>query len=84
MTFKIITLLQNITELYYRVSLFCSVALDSLESLVEQMKTDNKSSAGVVMGDVIGILQMQAENTETEDLCYSIDQNMINVRPEKH
>ncbi|XP_048048070.1 adhesion G-protein coupled receptor G1-like [Megalobrama amblycephala] len=56
-----------------------SVALDSLEPLVERMKKDNKSSAGVVMGDVIGILQMQAGNTETENLCYSIDQNMINI-----
>lgn len=48
------------------------------------MKKDNVSSARVVMGDVIGLLYMQADNTETEDLCCSIDQNISNVRPEKN
>ncbi|XP_067310552.1 adhesion G-protein coupled receptor G1-like [Pseudorasbora parva] len=31
------------------------------------------------MGDIIGILQIQAENTKTEDACYSIEQNMIYI-----
>lgn len=48
------------------------------------MKKNNISSAAIVMGDVNGILQMQAVNTETEDGCYSADQETINVRDEKH
>ncbi|XP_077052944.1 adhesion G-protein coupled receptor G2-like [Siphateles boraxobius] len=43
------------------------------------MKKTNKSSAAIVMGDVNGILQMQAEDTETEDACYATDQNTINI-----
>ncbi|XP_067310556.1 adhesion G-protein coupled receptor G5-like [Pseudorasbora parva] len=56
-----------------------SVALDKLKSLVEQMKKNNTNSSAIVMEDIIGILQIQAENTETEDACYSIEQNMINI-----
>ncbi|XP_067310553.1 uncharacterized protein [Pseudorasbora parva] len=56
-----------------------SVALDKLKSLMEQMKKNNTNSSAIVMGDIIGILQIQAENTETEDACYSIKQNMIYI-----
>ncbi len=56
------------------------------ESLVEQMEKSNKTNAAIVMGDVIGILQTQPKNTETKDIniCYSSNQNLINVRPKKH
>jgi len=47
------------------------------------MKKDNKSSAAIVMGDVDGILQIQDENTETQDTCYSTDQKTMDVRDVK-
>ncbi|XP_039519039.1 adhesion G-protein coupled receptor G2-like [Pimephales promelas] len=56
-----------------------SVALDNLKSLADQMKKDNKSSAAIVMGDVDGILQIQDENTETEDACFSTDQKTMDI-----
>ncbi|XP_016329563.1 adhesion G-protein coupled receptor G2-like [Sinocyclocheilus anshuiensis] len=59
-----------------------SDALDKMESLLKEMKKDNKHSASVVMGDVIGVIQRQAENAEIEDFCYSSEQNVMNVRPE--
>jgi len=57
-----------------------------MNSWVEEMEKNNKSNAGIVMEDVIGVLQRQAKNTESKDtkICYSSEQNMINVRPEKH
>jgi len=57
-----------------------------MNSWVEEMEKNNKSNAGIVMEDVIGVLQRQAKNTESKDtkICYSSIQNMINVRPEKH
>ncbi|XP_067310870.1 adhesion G-protein coupled receptor G2-like [Pseudorasbora parva] len=58
-----------------------SETLDNMTSLVEQMEKNNKSNAAIVMGDVIGVLQRQAKNTESKDIqiCYSPNQNMINV-----
>lgn len=57
-----------------------------MDSLVEEMEKSNKSNAAIVMGDIIGVLQRQAKNTESKDIqiCYSSNQNMMNVRPEKH
>ncbi|XP_050959307.1 uncharacterized protein LOC127160697 [Labeo rohita] len=60
-----------------------SDALENMTSLVKKIEKD-KLSAVIDMGDVIGVLQIQANNTETEDFCYSSDQNVMNVRPEKH
>ncbi len=50
------------------------------------MEKSNKTNAAIVMGDVIGILQIQPKKNETKDIniCYSSNQNLINVRPEKH
>lgn len=36
------------------------------------------------MGDAIGVIQIQDENSETTDACFSSDQKVMNVRPEKH
>ncbi len=58
--------------------------MDKMESLVEQMEKSNKTNAAIVMGDVIGILQIQPNNTEDINICYSSNQNLINVRPKKH
>lgn len=55
-----------------------------MESLVKEMEQSKKHSAKISMGDVSGVIQIQADNTETEDFCYSSDQNAVNVRPEKH
>ncbi|XP_016104509.1 adhesion G-protein coupled receptor G2-like [Sinocyclocheilus grahami] len=56
-----------------------SDALDKMESLLKEMKKDNKHTASVVMGDVIGVIQRQAENAEFEDLCYSSEENVMNI-----
>ncbi|CAM4642179.1 unnamed protein product [Leuciscus chuanchicus] len=55
--------------------------LENMDSLVEEMEKNNKSNAAIVMGDTIGVLQRQAKNTESKDIkiCYSSNQNMINV-----
>ncbi|XP_050989327.1 adhesion G-protein coupled receptor G2-like [Labeo rohita] len=55
-----------------------SDALNNMTSLVKEMEKD-KLSAVIDMGDVIGVLQIQANNTETEDFCYSSDQNVMNI-----
>ncbi len=62
---------------------FCSGALDILESNMEEMENNNISNAAIVMGNATGLLQIHAENTATEDICYSSNQHMINVRPEE-
>ncbi|KAL0169445.1 hypothetical protein M9458_034041, partial [Cirrhinus mrigala] len=49
-----------------------------MTSLVKEMEKSNKLSAVIDMGDVIGVLQIQAEN-ETEDFRYSSDQNVMNI-----
>lgn len=51
-----------------------------MESLVKEMEKSKKHSATISMGDVTGVIQIQADNSETEDLCYSSDQNAVNVR----
>ncbi|ROL52550.1 Adhesion G-protein coupled receptor G6 [Anabarilius grahami] len=58
-----------------------SESMEKMDSLVEQMEKNNKSNAAIVMGDIIGVLQRQAKNTESKDfkICYSPNQNMINV-----
>ncbi|XP_048048076.1 uncharacterized protein LOC125269243 [Megalobrama amblycephala] len=58
-----------------------SETMEKMDSLVEQMEKSNKSNAAIVMGDIIGVLQRQAKNTESKDIkiCYSSNQNMINV-----
>ncbi|RXN35035.1 adhesion G- coupled receptor G2-like protein [Labeo rohita] len=56
-----------------------SDALNNMTSLVKEMEKSNKLSAVIDMGDVIGVLQIQADNTETEDFCYSSDQNVMNI-----
>lgn len=78
--FKIKSLLKNTKWL----NTFCRDALDKIESLVKEMKNKNPHSASIDMGDVIGVIQRQAENAETEDFCYSSEQDVMNVRPEKH
>jgi len=50
---------------------------------MEEMEKNNRSKEQIVMGDVIGLLHIQDENTETRDTCYSSDPNRINVRLEK-
>ncbi|XP_016144899.1 G-protein coupled receptor 56-like [Sinocyclocheilus grahami] len=56
-----------------------SKALDNLESKMEEMEKSNKSNAAIVMGDVIGLLHVQAKNTETKDIniCYSSNHTMV-------
>ncbi|XP_077052948.1 adhesion G-protein coupled receptor G1-like [Siphateles boraxobius] len=56
-----------------------SEALNNLESKMEEMEHNNISSARIVMGDVIGLLHIQDENTENRETCYSSDANRINV-----
>ncbi|XP_039519040.1 adhesion G-protein coupled receptor G6-like [Pimephales promelas] len=46
---------------------------------MEEMEKNNRSKEQIVMGDVIGLLHIQDENTETRDTCYSSDPNRINV-----
>ncbi|XP_052437394.1 adhesion G-protein coupled receptor G1-like isoform X1 [Carassius gibelio] len=55
--------------------------LEKVESLVEVMEKNNKTNAAIVMGDVIGVLQRQPRDKPTKDIniCYSSNQNMINV-----
>ncbi|XP_067310551.1 adhesion G-protein coupled receptor G2-like [Pseudorasbora parva] len=56
-----------------------SESLDNLESKMEEMEHNNISNAQIDMGDVIGLLHIQDENTESRDTCYSSDLNRINV-----
>ncbi|XP_016117648.1 adhesion G-protein coupled receptor G2-like [Sinocyclocheilus grahami] len=53
--------------------------LNSLKSKKEEMEKSNTSNAAIVMGDVIGLLHVQDKNTETKDICYSSEKDMINV-----
>ncbi|KAK9960285.1 hypothetical protein ABG768_010358 [Culter alburnus] len=55
--------------------------MEKMDSLVEKLEKSNISNAAIVMGDIIGVLQRQAKNTESKDIkiCYSSNQNMINV-----
>ncbi len=66
------------------IKYFCREALDKIESLVKEMVQSEHHSAAISMGDVTGVIQIQADNAETKDFCYSSDQNALNVRPEKH
>uniref|UniRef100_A0A9J7XTI6 Adhesion G-protein coupled receptor G2-like n=1 Tax=Cyprinus carpio carpio TaxID=630221 RepID=A0A9J7XTI6_CYPCA len=52
--------------------------LDNLESKMEEMEKNNKNNAMIVMGDVIGLVHVQAKNTETEEIniCYSSEHVM--------
>ncbi|XP_058605957.1 adhesion G-protein coupled receptor G2-like [Onychostoma macrolepis] len=52
--------------------------LKKLESKMEEMEKNNISKAGIVMGDAIGLLHVQAKNTKTKDICYSSDEDIIN------
>ncbi|XP_026142495.1 adhesion G-protein coupled receptor G5-like isoform X2 [Carassius auratus] len=56
-----------------------SGAIDELESEMEEMENKNISNAEIVIGNANGLLQIHDENTTTEDMCYSSNQNMINV-----
>ncbi len=50
---------------------------------MEEIENNNISNAAIVMGNATGLLQIHTENTRTEDICYSSNQHMINVRPEE-
>ncbi|RXN05603.1 adhesion G- coupled receptor G2-like protein [Labeo rohita] len=56
-----------------------SEALDNLESKMEEMEKTNKSSEPIVTGEAVGLLHVQAKNTETKDIniCYSSNHAMI-------
>ncbi|XP_048048069.1 adhesion G-protein coupled receptor G4-like isoform X2 [Megalobrama amblycephala] len=56
-----------------------SDALEDLDNLMEQMKNNNTRDAGLVIGNAIGILQIQDNTTETKDICYASDTKIINV-----
>ncbi|XP_068073930.2 adhesion G-protein coupled receptor G2-like [Danio rerio] len=58
-----------------------SGVLNTLESLLDDIKNSNKSNAGIVMGEVIGVIQLQDKNTKRKDIdiCYSSQQNLMNV-----
>jgi len=58
--------------------------LDHLDTVIEEMEKNNTMDVGLVVGNAVGFLQIQANNTEIKDKCYSSYQNIINVRPEKH
>ncbi len=55
-----------------------------MQSKMEEMEKKNISKAGIVIGDAIGLLHVQAKNTKTESICYSSDDDIINVRLQKH
>ncbi len=76
-----VTLLQS-TKWLNLFLFFCRHALDKLESNMEELENNNISNAVIVMGNATGLLQIHTDNTTTEDICYSSNQNMINVRPE--
>ncbi|KAI2654051.1 Adhesion G-protein coupled receptor G4 [Labeo rohita] len=46
---------------------------------MKEMEKSNASKAVIVMGDVIGLLQIQDKNTETKDICYLSDGDIIKV-----
>ncbi|KTG07487.1 hypothetical protein cypCar_00038034, partial [Cyprinus carpio] len=52
--------------------------MNKMESKMEEMEKNNISKAGIVMGDVIGVVHVQAKSTETKDICYSSDEDIIN------
>ncbi|CAM4642224.1 unnamed protein product [Leuciscus chuanchicus] len=56
-----------------------SDVLDNLDTLMEKMEKNNIRDARLVIGKSIGVLKIQAKNTETKDTCYSSYQNIINV-----
>ncbi len=51
---------------------------------MKEMVQRKNPSAVISMGNATGVIQIQADNAETEDMCSSSDQNAVNVRPEKH
>ncbi len=53
---------------------------------MEEMEKSNKSNAAIVMGDVIGLLHVQAKDRETKDIniCYSSNNAMVNLQVEIH
>ncbi|XP_050959083.1 adhesion G-protein coupled receptor G2-like [Labeo rohita] len=53
--------------------------LNYVESTWMEEMEKNNISKGNVRGNTTGLFQIQHENTETIDTCYSSDQNMINV-----
>ncbi|KAI2654049.1 Adhesion G-protein coupled receptor G6 [Labeo rohita] len=52
--------------------------MNKMESKMEEMTKYNISKAGIIMGDAIGVLHLQAKNTKTKDICYSSDEDIIN------
>ncbi|KTG37726.1 hypothetical protein cypCar_00018336, partial [Cyprinus carpio] len=52
--------------------------MKEMESKMGEMEKSKTSKAGIVMGDVIGLVHVQAKNTETKDICYSSDEDIIN------
>ncbi|XDV43809.1 hypothetical protein PO909_012213 [Leuciscus waleckii] len=56
-----------------------SDTLNNLKTKMEEMEKNNISKEVIVMGDVIGLLHIQAKNTETRDTCYSSDPSNIKV-----
>ncbi|XP_050989323.1 adhesion G-protein coupled receptor G1 isoform X3 [Labeo rohita] len=56
-----------------------SEILNDLKTKMKEMEKSNASKAVIVMGDVIGLLQIQDKNTETKDICYLSDGDIIKV-----
>ncbi|KTG31020.1 hypothetical protein cypCar_00041831, partial [Cyprinus carpio] len=46
---------------------------------MEAMEKSNKSNAAIVMEDAVGLLHVQAKNTETKEIniCYSSNHAMV-------
>ncbi|KAK2879224.1 hypothetical protein Q8A67_020015 [Cirrhinus molitorella] len=53
--------------------------LENTESMMEEMENNNAIIEEIATEKAAGLLQIHAENTETEDTCYSSTQNKINV-----
>ncbi|XP_068070592.2 uncharacterized protein isoform X2 [Danio rerio] len=58
-----------------------SEVLNNLKSLLDDIKNSNKSNAGIKTGDIIGVIQLQDEKTNRKDvdICYSSQQDLMNV-----
>ncbi|XP_050959306.1 adhesion G-protein coupled receptor G1-like [Labeo rohita] len=56
-----------------------SKALDNLESKMEEMEKSNKTNEMIVTKDAVGLIYIQAKNTETKDIniCYSSNHTMV-------
>ncbi|XP_016365714.1 adhesion G-protein coupled receptor G2-like [Sinocyclocheilus rhinocerous] len=60
--------------------------LSSLESKMEEMEKNNKSNEAIVTTDAVGLLHVQAKNTETKEIniCFSSDHAVVESQSDKN